>query len=588
MIRDARLLVVVAAVPLLVLNFMFIPETRAVFPVLIGVLFLAIQLGLLTRTRGVSLAGFLSMVVAGCLWAVVIFAVQQPIMAITGWDSRSAEATVWIAGPTEEVLKLVPLLAVLVFARNRAARFGVVDHILLGAACGLGFGLAENSVRELVRGIPPSLSEVFGGVFGASTHEYSLFTLFPGWQSYMEIEWAGHAVLTAVVAAGIGLVRRYRTVLLWPLPAVLLAWVTLDHMVWNDRVTLADVLPREAEQLHAALGSGQVLRPLLLALILLAVWLDGRALSSVHGQLPPIPHNGRSQGRFPLYAVVTALAEFRFYLRMLWRAPSRIPAAMAFVRARRELGYGLHRAAGAPRRDAPSTRMLWQYGAALHGTSAVVVVCLALLTLFGAATTAAGGGAAFIAGTFDGLANFWNGLQPAQQALLIAGVTAGLMLIPGLGFVSALTWSTAAAGLASSWDDIKEDIKTAARERGIAGALLTLIVTGAAVALGRGRIRFRPRPAQPPRDRQPGTLRDFLNRKQDPENPKKRSDLENLSDEQLLRAANDPYNDPFGLTIDRGNNRISEGNHRVRELMRRADDPNHSITWDDEILINWV
>lgn len=73
-----------AALPLIVLNLLFIPESRQALPVYLGVFTLAIQLGLLLRSRGVGLASYFSMVAASALFAPVIYGVQVIVMAAFG------------------------------------------------------------------------------------------------------------------------------------------------------------------------------------------------------------------------------------------------------------------------------------------------------------------------------------------------------------------------------------------------------------------------------------------------------------------------------------------------------------------------
>ncbi|CAM3731433.1 HNH endonuclease [Nocardiopsis gilva] len=451
-----------AAFPLLLINLLLIPDTRQALPVYLGIFTLAIQLGLLLRSRGVALASYLSMVVAAALWSPLIFAVQLAVMTAFGWTSHDDESSVWVAGPTEEVLKLAPLAAVLIFARNRAARFGIADHILLGAACGAGFGLAENVSRGLGGSGGPSLLSVLTTMEDGVGHTYSLFTLFPGWTSDTSIESSGHAVWTALLAGGIGIARRYGRVLWSPLVLALLGWVCLDHMAWNEQAGLlsAGLLPEPAQTLHAWLGSGFAARPALLAMILLAVWLDYRTLAKVHQGLPPIPGKiGTGSGPPPAF-VLAILTELGLQWRMLRRAPLMYPQATAFVRARRELGYGLHRAAGHPRRDAPPLRLMWQTGARLHNAVAIGVA----LIITGAAVLAVMQGDpvaahAFLAPQLESLADWWNGLSPGGQFLVTAGGVAGLMLIPGVGFMAAVGAATTATGVAASGRDIARAIR---------------------------------------------------------------------------------------------------------------------------------
>ncbi len=61
-----------------------------------------------------------------------------------------------------------------------------------------------------------------------------------------------------------------------------------------------------------------------------------------------------------------------------------------------------------------------------------------------------------------------------------------------------------------------------------------------------------------------------------------RSDLSNLSDEELLDSVTNPSNnDP--VTVDPETGRVFDGNGRVRELQQRVGDPDSSINWDTPI-----
>jgi ABC-type Fe3+-siderophore transport system permease subunit len=49
-------------------------------------------------------------------------------------------------------LKLVPLLAILLFARRRAQGFAVVDFLLVGYTAGFAFQAVEDALRQIVAG----------------------------------------------------------------------------------------------------------------------------------------------------------------------------------------------------------------------------------------------------------------------------------------------------------------------------------------------------------------------------------------------------------------------------------------------------
>ncbi|MDA2808557.1 PrsW family glutamic-type intramembrane protease [Nocardiopsis suaedae] len=469
---------------------------------------MAIQLGLLLRSRGVGLSAYFSMVVASSLFAPVIYYVQQGVMAAFGWNSYSGEASVLLAGPSEETLKLLPLVAVLVFARNRAERFGIADHILLGVACGVGFGLTENVTRALTDYSSTGLLDLFTTTEDGVGHQYSLFTLFPGWAEGWGGEGAGHAVWSGLVGGGIGVARRYGRVLFSPLVLFLLAWVTLDHMAYNQAASLGagDLIPEQVLLVHDLAGSGAATRPALLVMVVLAVWLDYRTLRKADHSLPPFPER-KGAPSTPSSAFGSLWGELQLQWRVLRSDRSAFPQAMAFVRSRRELGYGLHRAAGGPRRNAPPGPVLWETGARLHNVIAAGVLALLaggiVLTLPGG-----GGETAFLAPRLEDLAGWWNGLNPAQQLLITAGGTAALMLIPGVGFFAALGWATTATSFAASGRSVADFLRDPKRwlsERSPGEMLISgvLFAFGRKIHLpGYGGRRSRLGPADTPQGKQ--------------------------------------------------------------------------------------
>jgi hypothetical protein len=65
-----------------------------------------------------------------------------------------------------------------------------------------------------------------------------------------------------------------------------------------------------------------------------------------------------------------------------------------------------------------------------------------------------------------------------------------------------------------------------------------------------------------------------------PETSGTRRELEQLSDEELLDAANNPA-DPIRINTQTG--KVMDGNGRAYELLKRAADPTSSITPDTEV-----
>lgn len=72
----------------------------------------------------------------------------------------------------------------------------------------MGFQYVEDAIRRLV--VRPSLLSILLGGDNTST-QYRAVSLFPGWfQSIGGERFAGHAVTSALIGAGIGLAVRLR------------------------------------------------------------------------------------------------------------------------------------------------------------------------------------------------------------------------------------------------------------------------------------------------------------------------------------------------------------------------------------------
>ena len=173
----------------------------------------------------------------------------------------NVHATVW-APITEEIWKVVPLLAVLWWGRSHLrTQGGPLDFAILAAATGTGLGFAED-LFVLNRGpgwtVPdsPILGLGVGTVYTALVvNPLNLFnldpigTFEPGYQAYVGILnpaveelregvfWAGHGATAMLIGLAIGFAvlgrRRYRTPLVWLLPAVVLLWSIWHHFIGN-------------------------------------------------------------------------------------------------------------------------------------------------------------------------------------------------------------------------------------------------------------------------------------------------------------------------------------------------------------------
>ncbi|MBM6400793.1 PrsW family glutamic-type intramembrane protease [Phycicoccus sonneratiae] len=204
----------------------------------------------------------------------------------------------WTVDPViEEVAKVLPLLW-LAWRRPRAYRqLGYVDHLLLGAALGMGFELLEAVLRFSRLGL--AATHVHGGYLvsaglGGTVTVPSLWTSGTSWlpvpAAYSELfasagDTPQHLVWTAFAALGIAWFGRRRDALrlLGLLPTL---GVALDHANYNARLEL----PPHADGVLSDLLAwfGDHLHLLLVPALLVAVVLDRLALARGRRERPDV------------------------------------------------------------------------------------------------------------------------------------------------------------------------------------------------------------------------------------------------------------------------------------------------------------
>jgi hypothetical protein len=370
------------AIPWLVVVCIVLPGAAKTIGVTLGLLWLMLQVSLLSRSKSLSWGAYSRTFSLSALAAWPIGLIEIGIAQAVGWDPADQAAAVVIAAPVEETLKLLPLAAVMWCATNRWHRMGVADHLLLGLAAGAGFQLTEEAIRRLVAASAPD-----PGVFGRLIQElvgpvgdtdYGPLALIPGASELADATFAGHGVLTALAAGGIGLAIR-----LWPrygarialVPAALWALAVADHALFNYAATTAGgqgasvTAPGWLLDLHGAWGGGKELVWLLLALIAAALVVDYRAVRAAGPSLPPLPvppERGRARELLEETATLIGAAA---------RGPRVWLAAIPWLRARRELAYGLDH--GEPRRHTPDPMALAATGRGLRTALATAVTLLA-------------------------------------------------------------------------------------------------------------------------------------------------------------------------------------------------------------------
>ena len=438
-----------------------------------------------------------------------IFALSMPWAGVIGWLSFQVAAAarvpvdhaasqVVIAGVIEELAKLAPICLVAVIAPGRVRRLLIQDWLVLGVACGAGFMAVEEVARRLtyVLGNTPGLQlskavcpeDPEGIIECIHAHTFSLWPFsdaFPG-----PVTYAGHAIVTGLVAVSIGLARH-----LWwrarhhhpafgvalrcmalGLPLGVLWVAIVDHMATNSRsfniswtsdepvikawgATKGEPPWPIIGTTSSMAGSGQGRGWLLLVMLVVAVLLDARVMRlggyartlAGPGGGPGAPQGtpGGVVGRWGADVVEAAAAARarapRLRLALTQAATTRRPrlflqawAEHRIARdlaARRVLDAGPHRWATSALAAAAALAGAW-----IIYTVVPPVVSELNQRLNGLPTL-------WFAGILDMLGQVWESMSPIEKAALVligaiavflSGGSLGLAFSVGLGIASAL------------------------------------------------------------------------------------------------------------------------------------------------------
>ncbi|RCV49264.1 PrsW family glutamic-type intramembrane protease [Marinitenerispora sediminis] len=364
-------------VGVLLLAAVFVPGLPAATAVVLGMLWLLAQLAWLARSRTVGFAALVRTLALGalCVWPIAL--VEQAVAGVLGLAPEDPYAYAYVAVPVEEIGKLAPVALFWLVARRRFARMAAVDFLLLAAAAGAGFHLAETAVRATALAWPGD----------AATAGLGLLHLLPGGIDVpgTGMRFSGHGVTTGLVGAALGLAvvgRRRYGAWLWLLPPLALVAAALEHLSFN--ALLAGLEPTAVTSLAFRLyGQGNATRWLLLLLLVCAVVMDyrlarlaadatprlpglapltelqrrarGRAVRirvRIPGDIAPVFRRlGLAWARIPVTLAET-LSSIAHELAITVVAASRGPATLCrtwrFLRRRREFAMGAARAAGRP------------------------------------------------------------------------------------------------------------------------------------------------------------------------------------------------------------------------------------------------
>jgi RsiW-degrading membrane proteinase PrsW (M82 family) len=163
----------------------------------------------------------------GMVFSVAIIGLQFVIERLILGGKHPLFGSVFVAPVTEETLKVLPLVVVLLIARlGFRYACGAADLMLCGAALGSGFGFIEDALRHSKSFPDPATPHLFG---------YAVFR-----DSYNGF--IGHGGSTAIVALAIGwllyALRWKKTALLgWIVVAIVTYWMMVDHALANYQVS---------------------------------------------------------------------------------------------------------------------------------------------------------------------------------------------------------------------------------------------------------------------------------------------------------------------------------------------------------------
>ena len=395
------------------------PELGIALPALLLTYLLLFQLVLLARSRTVSFATLLRVTALGALLLWPIALVSALVSGALGLDTGDVFSRTYVAVTVEELGKLTPLLLFVLIARRRMRRLSAVDFLLLAAASGAGFHLAEQLLTDiafpLADGGEGTGLILPGGEVG------------PGLDGVAPVVFAGHAVVTGLIGATLGLAvvgRRYGS-WLWLLPVLATGLVYLDHLHLNAQ-TDAHSLDPVSTFVHGVLGGGSLTPWLLLLALLFAVAMDYRVIGGAAETTPPLPGraplprlrrwaHGKSVSMrvrvpadiAPLFrrialswvdlpvtltmTLTTIVHELATATMAAKQGPVALCDALRFLRWRRANAMGEARSEGGSWRRYPSQEELTGSSRelarriGLAGTGGIVIAAAALLTLTGAA-----------------------------------------------------------------------------------------------------------------------------------------------------------------------------------------------------------
>ena len=211
-LRRVRAVATWVALLVLVVAVVVSPTLRTALGAWIGCLWLVVCWFALARTKTVSWALTSGVLATGMPLALLIAMVSLWVCSAAGVTPSDTAASIVVASVVEKVLKLTPLPVLALAAPGRVRRFLVSDWIVLGVAAGAAFEAVEEVTRRimLLTGHGSSFLDRLlcpeGGVRQLKCNGATIYSLSPFSGAAGNVfPYAGHAVVTGLVAGAIGL-----------------------------------------------------------------------------------------------------------------------------------------------------------------------------------------------------------------------------------------------------------------------------------------------------------------------------------------------------------------------------------------------
>lgn len=445
-------------------------DSRKMFVQFLWSFYVILQFWLLCRSKTLTWKKYTYFFFAGA-WLIVpvnSFIVRS-ITAIFGGREQDVWSQAFLTPIAEEVLKLIPI-GVYLFLSRRASTLSLSDYALMGAATGAGFQFLEETTRRLVSGGNYGVT-----LLGGKVLHWDLFTLFPGYfeEGFLPDKMsAGHSLLTAMVALGIGLALRFKSKLkrsAYIFPVILLVWSIFDHAIWNASYRAPDWLTG----IHDLLGSGYAAKPVFLMMLGAALIIDYWELNRIREKIPMLVGE----------TIINPFSEWWNLFKCVFEERQRFGYLLLFYRERRELGFTLlHGKTEARELLSGLEANIQKYQKALI----IVFVALFSAMFLSDWRNTVNGPEACFACLFDNLQNWWNGLSTLEKSLIVLGSFA--LMFPVLGFWSAIGAVSTGIGITAGGSQIADIIRNPKKyltpERALAlgiGALLSRIPFGKAL-----------------------------------------------------------------------------------------------------------